>query len=166
MRRSPRSLLLLALPLLSAACGAATEDGAAQAAQPVDDPATMLVGAGDLGTERFVVDLRDASRWVFTSPADQLPLDRVDVIAPDGTTQQLQDWLSRAQDLLGDDPTGGRPFLLQPTSLCLDEQPAALADDCYLICHECENGIEICRMPCDVSEYAPIFDDMESEHPP
>lgn len=88
MFRTTISLLTSALALGLAACAAGPEADQADAAPAAAGPA-VLVDDDALAQSRVLVDLRQAVRVVFGAPAAALPLDRVDLIAPDGTTAVL-----------------------------------------------------------------------------
>lgn len=156
---------LLGAALAPLACLSAPADETAS-----DDEAaaldTVYIGGSELSDARYVVDLRVEARWVFTAAADELPLDRVDVIAPDGTTELLQEWLSRESEAAGEALAGDGPFLLQPSLHRPDELLSALEEQCYLICRDTSNGAQVCRLPCDLGIYAPIFADGQSDKPP
>lgn len=151
---------LAPLACLSAPAGETTSDDGAAV---VD---TVYIGDSELLDARYVVDLRAEARWVFTAAADELPLDQVDVIAPDGTTEHLQEWLGRESEAAGEELAGDGPFLLQPSMHRPDELLSALEEQCYLICRDTSNGAQVCRLPCDLGIYAPIFNDAQGDKPP
>lgn len=88
MFRTTCALLRFTLPLGLTACvaGPAAEQG--DPVPAASEPA-VLVDAETLQESRVLVDLRQAARFVFGAPADELPLDRVDLIAPDSSTAML-----------------------------------------------------------------------------